>query len=477
MNFQRPIQFLYEGLGNTIYGPPPSSGGGGGAVAAVLADNGLIVAGTATNPIVELGQPVGAISNPAKMLRNSVIPMNGFGLQFVGSDTSILINLNGGFEFGGVLSADAVTQMIYEPNNAGTVYPDHGTAGSFYVGWQRFNGVNTYPRPNVVGQFWAYNYSTGGSPVIAGEAAFGFRTETDFDLNFAGSDTFELHLPEVAVPSGLVERLWSYYIDKTTGSTIHQSQIQNFNYNTKNDNLTYYGWSATTIGSPTTDMTVHSVTSGRGNFSMISSLWNDLDGLFDTFSMILDRGSMSFNLAGTGSSLTNHSFNFNGSASVTGVAGVNFWNVFGNADQITEFSVRLNCPAPSTNNPSFVFDRRVAGSFEIGNGNNGGELTWGGGARVAQLKGIANGALAGITSLFDLEFEALDLDGLEHTNMIVGRDGTLQVPRGTITTADPGTGAGAWLLGIMHAAVITVDLTKYIEVSIGGTSFKLITAN
>lgn len=476
MSLQNPIRLFREGLGNTIYGSPPGSGAGGG-VAAVAANNGLMVAGTATNPIVQLGQPVGALGDPAKMIRDSQIPMNGFGIQFVGATHNDLIDSDGTFEIGGPSSANAVQTFIYLPNNYGQAYPGHGRGGGFFQGWQRFDGVNTYPRPNVVGMLWGYNVGLGGSPIFADEAAFRYGTETDFDLNFAGSDTFELHFPEVTVPSGLVERLWSFYTDKTTGSTIHQSQIQNFNFNTKNDNLTYYGWSATTVGSPTTDLTVHFVTSGRGSGAMISSVWNDLDNTFDNFSMILDRGSMSFNLAGTGGSLTNHCFNFNGSASVTGVAGVNFWNVFGNADQITEFSVRMNAPAPSTNNPSYVFDRRVAGSFEIGNGNNGGELTWGGGARVAQLKGIANGALAGITSLFDLEFEALDLDGLEHVNMIVGRDGTLQVPRGTITTADPGSGAGAWLLGIMHATAITVDLTKYIEVNIGGTVFKLVTAN
>lgn len=43
----------------------------------------------------------------------------------------------------------------------------------------------------------------------------------------------------------------------------------------------------------------------------------------------------------------------------------------------------------------------------------------------------------------------------------------------TITTADPGGGSGNWKLGRFVAAAVTVNPTKYIEIDIDGTVFKL----
>lgn len=48
---------------------------------------------------------------------------------------------------------------------------------------------------------------------------------------------------------------------------------------------------------------------------------------------------------------------------------------------------------------------------------------------------------------------------------------------GTIQTGNPGLGAGTWELGVLVTAAITTDLTKYVQISIGGTTYKLVTAN
>jgi hypothetical protein len=47
----------------------------------------------------------------------------------------------------------------------------------------------------------------------------------------------------------------------------------------------------------------------------------------------------------------------------------------------------------------------------------------------------------------------------------------------TITTADPGGGTGNWKLGSFRASAVTVNLTKYIEIDIDGTAYKLAVCN
>lgn len=45
---------------------------------------------------------------------------------------------------------------------------------------------------------------------------------------------------------------------------------------------------------------------------------------------------------------------------------------------------------------------------------------------------------------------------------------------GTIKTADPGSGAGAWKLGTaVSSSGLTLNTTQYIEISIGGTIYRL----
>lgn len=442
------------------------------------ANDGLSVNGM----FIQLGQPVAG--SGAQLLEDREIPMNGFNINFRGSasntgvqiDNAGDVQLTGFVGVGGLFSPNAYTFFIGTPNNYGTVYPGHGVADQFYAGWQRFDGVNTYPRPNVVGQWWAYNYSTGGSPIQPLEAAFGYRTETDFDLNAGGQDYFELHQPEVAVPSGLTFRPWSFYISKTTGSTIHQSQIQNYNFNTKNENETYFGWTATTSGGPPdTDRTLDFEYSAKGNSALITQNYSDLGAIYAKATFQWDRGSLNFGLDATGASLNNKVISITGNIFQTGVGGTgsSFFVCRSNVDQPTEYSLQLFSDTFS-NAPSYIFDRRTGGgaSSILPDGTNGGEITYTGN-RSLNISGIANGNVPGVTSCFDCVFSGVDTDGIIRNNALIKRDGTIQFPRGTIQTADPGAGAGNWLLGTVVAAAVALDATHYIETKINGVTVKI----
>lgn len=108
---------------------------------------------------------------------------------------------------------DNIEGWKHYPSNNGTVYPGYGKAMFFSGdGWTRVNGVNASGRPNVVATFHGYNHNLGGGRYDTAEAAFGFRTETHFEIG--GGPLFELHLPEFTDESGNIKRICSWYIRK-----------------------------------------------------------------------------------------------------------------------------------------------------------------------------------------------------------------------------------------------------------------------
>lgn len=428
---------------------------------------------------IVLGQDVSEASDPGKLLNDRQIPMEGFALSFLGS-TGAVVDINDDhLEEGGLGSPDAYVGWIGTPNNYGTAYPGHGVAERFHgLSWQRFDGVNTYPRPNVVGQFWAYNYDTGGARIDNAEAGFGFRTETDFDLNGSGNDTFELHLPEVAAPSGLVCRLWSFYTDKTTLATAHQSQVQNYNFNTKNENMTYLGWNCATSGAlPGEDRLVTIGATARGNNSSITVNFNDQDLTWAPGQLMWDRGSLNLSLDASGGSINNRLLNITANSRLTGVigSGENFFQVFKIGDEPTLIGVQMFADT-FANNPTFIFDRRLANGTEIlTDGLNGGEVSWT--SRNLNLSGIVNGTYNGGTAAcYDLYINGFDTDSALHNQMIIGRNGNTTL-RGALQTGDPGSGPALWMVGGQIATAVTLNLTAYVEVNIAGTLVKLAICN
>jgi hypothetical protein len=465
----RTLLFRDAGIDYGISG----AGATGGSGFFTAANNGLTPSTVDADTVV-LGQDVGESGNPGQLLSNREVPLNGFSIDFLGSDAQVAVDAPGQVFIGGPASAAGLVSNIWEPNNYGTVYAGHGVADRFSSGWQRFDGVNTYPRPNVVA-FWGYNTTPGAGPSNAAEAAFAFRYETDFDIDGAGTDFFELHMPEVTLPSGLVERLWSFYISKVSGSTEHQSQVQDFNFNTKNENFTYYDWTCNTSGAlPNENRTLEFDFTARGSNAATSLMFSDQDNAFSQGLIQWDRGSWNIELGGSGASTNNRLISITGNLRQTGAnVGASFIQTFSHADQPTEFSCQLFADT-FANNPSYLFDRRLSnGSSILTDGDNGGEVVWSG-DRNMTLAGIANATASGGTEqCYDLYVGGLDTDSAQHTNLIVGRDGN-SIFRGSIKTGDPGSGPGVWLLGQFQTGVVALDAAHYIEVNIDGTLRKIL---
>lgn len=462
-----------SGNGNILFG---GAGGGGGS--AGPARNGLSVD---AGGFVVLGQEPGAGGDPAKLLDDRQVPMEGFAVTFEGSTGAVVEINDDHLEEGGLDSPDSYQGWIGTPNNYGTAYAGHGEADRFYgATWERFNGVNSYPRPNVVGQFWSYNMDPGSSLYNGAESGFGFRTETDFDLNGLGFDVFEFHLPQVVLANGLAFRPWSMYMEKSNGITQLQSQIQNYNFNTLNEDETYFAWTCVTSGSnPGEDRQNHLTLTARGEASLSDITFTDQDATFAPLLLQWDRGSAVISLGGAGSSVNNWGISVIGNIVQTGnaAAGTSFYQVTTQGiDQQTTFSCQLFADT-FNNNPTYLFDRRLAsGSLLIGDGNNGGEVTWGN-DRNANVSGIANGVYDGGTeTCFDVVIASKDTDSAIHNQAVFGRNGNTTL-RGGLQTGDPGSGAALWELGQQHAAAVTVNLTQYVEVNIGGAVVKLAICN
>jgi hypothetical protein len=62
------------------------------------------------------------------------------------------------------------------------------------------------------------------------------------------------------------------------------------------------------------------------------------------------------------------------------------------------------------------------------------------------------------------------------TNSAAGTKGNFATT-GNLTTGNPGSGAGAWLLGAPVAAAVVLDATRYVEVKINGVIVKLAIVN
>ena len=318
------------------------------------------------------------------------------------------------------------------PGNYGTSYAPYGKAMNFTQGWQLFNGVNTpISRPNVVGIAWGYNTTPGGGILdTAEQAGFGFRTETFYNLNSSGRGTTEIHWPEFYANHGASTfRPWSYYIDNLTGAVIHQSQIQNFNFNTKNANKTYYSWDAATSNNDSSIYVNQHITLGFGNGAGAGNTFTRThdyaDGYWAPLTEVYDRGSYSLGL-GSGNSFNNYAIALGGQLQITGAPGQGSSMVWlhSSTDQPTIYSVQLSS-STFYNNPTYMFDRRYNGSTALPNAVNAGEIGW---QTNTYLRGITNGNYpAG--NCVDLIVHGFDTDNNQYDQLTIGRNGNITIRR------------------------------------------------
>ena len=196
------------------------------------AQNGLSLAASGSGFKVVLGQDIGELGDPAKLLNDREVPMEAQTLNFKFDFVDAVLKVgdqNGGSGFQIPLlwvSDDSSNWCSWQPANFGIAYTfPFGIGERFYSGYSRFPGVNepTTDRPNVVGMFWGYNTSYTNGRINTGEAAFRFATETFFVI---GTDpNFEFHTPEMTTQAGVIIRLDSTYVSRTTGIGFRQIVI------------------------------------------------------------------------------------------------------------------------------------------------------------------------------------------------------------------------------------------------------------
>lgn len=366
-------------------------------------------------------------------------------IYLIGADTLKLQNLQSVLNVGhqkntlftdtAVTDSGGYTMWNGYPSNYGTSYAPYGKSMNFTQGWQLFNGVNTpISRPNVVGIAWGYNTTPGGGILdTAEQAGFGFRTETFYNLNQSGNGTTEIHWPEFYANHGnFTFRPWSYYIDNLTGAVTHQSQIQSFNFNTKNTNTTYYSWDAATSNHDSSvSVNQHialGVGGGAGSNNTFTRNFAYADGYWAPLTETYDRGSYSLGI-GTGNSFNNYTLSFTGAMAITGAAGQGSSYVYLHSatDQETLFTVQLNS-STFNNNPSYIFDRRYNGSTELPDATNAGEMGW---QTNAYIRGVTNGTWTQ-GNCEDIIVHSYDTDDNPYDQLIVGRNGNITVRKSVI---------------------------------------------
>lgn len=168
--------------------------------------------------------------------------------------------------------------LYVQPSNYGTTYS--GSVAQRFMGaaMSNFPGVNISGRPNVVGTFWGYNLQAGGNRENTTEPAFGFRTETYYQLGAGNDRAFEFHLPEITRVDGVSFRPWSLYSFQETGVTYINSQITQLNIKKQLDaNIDFFR-----------------VIDDNDNVIVNQNSTNDAKSLSQTFTLPSYNGSIKF---------------------------------------------------------------------------------------------------------------------------------------------------------------------------------------
>lgn len=139
----------------------------------------------------------------------------------------------------GSVSADhALNWFDWRPSNYNTTYPGYGTQGLFNSGFS-FNMINPgSSRPDVVSTIFGYNVALqGGSPLIGTEASYAQVLEDHFEV---GADQlFERYDQIIPTGTGVAKRPFGYYMNKVTGFSRFNSEIDAFNL---------FTWNKDTVG-------------------------------------------------------------------------------------------------------------------------------------------------------------------------------------------------------------------------------------
>ena len=165
---------------------------------------------------------------------------SGGGSQNLDQTLAIGNNTDSTINFVDTLSTGSgkIFTTIYPRGYNQSGYPNGRPAMFNGLGYGYYPGVNLDGRPNVVGLLWGYN---GGfnNKVIAGEATWGVRTETWYQLGGIGHSEFHGVMPEFQPINGTASRrLATAYVNNLTGYT---------NYNLAIDNMSVFRGASDTV--------------------------------------------------------------------------------------------------------------------------------------------------------------------------------------------------------------------------------------
>jgi len=223
------------------------------------AKNGLSIPDTA----VILGQAYGSSGNPARLLMNTEIPLNGKTLKLIDTLNSSTIKSNIRFfdttattglaPLKIIQNSAAGVFTIMEPYNYGTTYHSayapHNIQrpGRVLSGYGSEASLDSMP-DNVYNTF-CYNCNYAAARLDTSEAAARIGFETNYLNSVDGvALNFEYHNPEITTFDGRMIRTDSKYINKTSGFCYDASYIDNHEYFSVKSNQIFAQLQATNAG-------------------------------------------------------------------------------------------------------------------------------------------------------------------------------------------------------------------------------------
>lgn len=434
------------------------------------ADNGLSVS-TVTPGTAVLGQDIGQAGNPAALLSEREVPMSGVGINFLSSGTGYArLSSVGGAEgilylykgSNGQQPAEIVTQQGQNPAPGAPF-------GNFWVTLDE-TFVNPDGQDDAVLQ-WGYNQDGTGGRKNINEAEIHWAIESHF-VN-GGQPTFEVHLEYTAINTAK-NRIFSCHVNKNVGGGSSFWTIDQMVWFTTNTNTNPY-MTITNAGEL-------EVVGAAAKFEVFNS-----NPTWGQWSMVTNNdGSVGITNASTGG---NAVFSFGQKIQITTTVGTSSLEMI----PLNNGAGILQQGASGTGAYNALF---CQASFDSGIGIAVENTSTAAGAfalhflRAAGVVNANNSCFIGMqntdASLLgkDWYFGQYALDGTMRwcsnnggflnngTAMILSNAGGLTVTD-TLTTADPGSGAGSWKLGTVQAAAAVLDGAHYVEVQIQGVVVKL----
>jgi len=255
---------------------------------------------------IQLGEPLNQSGNPAQFYQHREIPLAGksltwwdtannvLGGKMVFNDTqytSLIGNAKVQMRQFADRGNDAYMWNTWYPRNYGTLYANGKPNGAPMkaLGWSWGYSENTsggLPAPdNVFGG--GYNCINATARADTGDAALSLRVETNFNV-LGTHGAFEMHWPELTRFTGVQQRINSWYIDKRTGNTLWESNLNLHEYkkifqhvgedwlkfNSNGDDfpsMTFYGTHANSLDGDIV------FTDSSGTTALIRSLDTDLE--------------------------------------------------------------------------------------------------------------------------------------------------------------------------------------------------------